>query len=105
MILAWGLTGWLIAGGALLLLWIVVTYNSFVRLGNRVREAFSGIDVQLKRRHDLVPNLVKVVKGYAKHEQETLEEVVRLRREFAALGFLCSTHPMVLFTATTRCGL
>ena len=79
MVLAWGMSGWLIAGGALVLLWVIVTFNAFVRLGNRVREAYSGIDVQLKRRHDLVPNLVRVVKGYAQHEQETLEEVVRLR--------------------------
>ena len=59
----------------------VFLYNKFVKLVFRVEEAWSGIDVQLKRRHDLVPSLVEVVKGYAEHEQETLKEVVRLRGE------------------------
>jgi len=57
----------------------IFLFNSTVRLKNRAREAFSGIDVQLKRRHDLVPNLVRVVGAYAKHEREALEEVTRLR--------------------------
>ncbi|MHC5010957.1 MAG: LemA family protein, partial [Planctomycetota bacterium] len=65
--------------GAVILLWLVWTFNGFVRLGNKVKEAFSGVDVQLKRRSDLVPNLVRVVKGYAAHERETLEEVVQAR--------------------------
>lgn len=56
-------------------------FNSLVRHRNRVKEAWSGIDVQLKRRHDLVPNLVEVVEGYANHEKGLLEEVTRLRRE------------------------
>ena len=63
MIIAWGLTGWLIAGGVLVLLWVVFTYNAFVRHGNKVNEAWSGIDVQLKRRSDLIPNLVETVKA------------------------------------------
>ncbi len=54
-------------------------FNSAVRLRNRAREAFSGVDVQLKRRHDLVPNLVRTVGAYARHEREALEEVTRLR--------------------------
>ena len=53
-------------------------FNSAVRLRNRAREAFSGVDVQLKRRHDLVPNLVRTVGAYARHEREALEEVTRL---------------------------
>ena len=68
---------------------MILTFNSFVRLRNRVNEAFSGIDVQLKRRHSLVPNLVKTVKAYAKHEQDTLEEVVAARgaaQDAEALG-------------------
>ena len=64
--------------------WVLLTYNAFVRLSNRVKEAFSGIDVQLKRRHDLVPNLVSVVKGYAKHEQDTLTAVVEARDQAKA---------------------
>ena len=69
---------WIAAAGVLLLgaVWI---FNSCVRLRNRAREAFSGVDVQLKRRHDLVPNIVKTVQAYAEHEQETLEAVVRER--------------------------
>lgn len=68
---------WVIAG--LVLLAGVLLFNSFVRLRNRTREAFSGVDVQLKRRHDLVPNLVDVVRAYAAHERNTLEDVVRAR--------------------------
>ena len=63
----------------LVLLWAVWTFNAFVRQQAKVREAFSGVDVQLKRRHDLIPNLVKVVGAYAAHERETLEEVTRAR--------------------------
>ena len=80
MITALSTGAWVgIVVGGLVLLWVVLTFNSFVRLRNKVNEAFSGIDVQLKRRHSLVPNLVKTVKAYARHEQETLEEVVAAR--------------------------
>ena len=60
-------------------LYVMTSYNSFVRLKNLVKEAWSGIDVQLKRRYDLIPNLVETVKGYATHEKSTFEEVVKLR--------------------------
>jgi LemA protein len=60
---------------------IIALYNSLVRLKNRVDEAWSDIDVQLKRRHDLIPNLVETVKGYAKHERETLENVIQARNQ------------------------
>ncbi|MBI2330518.1 LemA family protein [Candidatus Daviesbacteria bacterium] len=59
--------------------WLLVTYNSLVTLRNRVREAWSQIDVQLKRRSSLIPNLVETVKGYAKHEKGVLEEVTKAR--------------------------
>ncbi len=59
--------------------WAIAVYNGLVRKRNMVEEAWSGIDVQLKRRTDLIPNLVSTVKGYAAHEKGTLEEVVRLR--------------------------
>src|SRR5918997_2348179 len=69
-----------IGGGlALMIVWIVVTWNSFIKARNKVEEAWSGIDVQLKRRHDLVPNLVETVKGYAAHERETLQNVTEAR--------------------------
>ncbi|MBU4375557.1 LemA family protein [Patescibacteria group bacterium] len=58
---------------------IIGIYNSLIRLKNRVDEAWSDIDVQLKRRYDLIPNLIETVKGYASHERETLEKVVQAR--------------------------
>ena len=60
-------------------LWIIGAYNGLVTLKNRVQEAWSDIDVQLKRRYDLIPNLVETVKGYAKHEAGTLENVIKAR--------------------------
>lgn len=63
----------------LLLLWVAGLYNRLVRLRNAVRNAWSQIDVQLKRRHDLIPNLVETVRGYMTHERETLEAVTRAR--------------------------
>ena len=62
-----------------LALWAVLVYNSLIVLRNRVKEAWSDIDVQLKRRYDLIPNLVETVKGYAGHERETFEKVIQAR--------------------------
>lgn len=64
---------------AFVALWVLLTYNGFIRARLRSREAWSAIDVQLKRRADLVPNLVETVKGFAVHERETLESVIRAR--------------------------
>ena len=64
---------------ALILLYVFTTYNSFVSLKNRVEEAFSTMDVYLKKRWDLIPNLVETVKGYAKHEENTLKQITELR--------------------------
>jgi len=61
--------------------WLIGLYNSLVRLRNQVRNSWSQIDVQLKRRHDLIPNLVETVKGYAAHERNTLENVTRARNQ------------------------
>lgn len=61
------------------LLWLVATYNGLIRLRNQVDEGWSDIDVQLKRRHDLIPNLVESVKGYLKHEKELLENITKAR--------------------------
>jgi len=63
----------------LLFLWIVLSYNRLVTLRNRAKEAWADIDVQLKRRHDLIPNLVETVKGYAAHEKEVFEKVTEAR--------------------------
>ena len=63
----------------LFLIYIFITYNKFVSLDNKVKEAFSTMDVYLKKRWDLIPNIVDTVKGYADHEKETLENVVSLR--------------------------
>ncbi|NLF38638.1 LemA family protein [bacterium] len=63
----------------LVVIFLVLTYNRLVGLRNRVKNAWSQIDVQLKRRYDLIPNLVETAKGYMKHEQQTLEKVVQAR--------------------------
>ena len=73
----------LLALGGLFVLvagWFVLTYNGLVQLRNAVKNAWSQIDVQLKRRYDLIPNLVETVKGYAGHEKETLERVIQARQ-------------------------
>ena len=75
-----GTAGWIIIAIIVVaVLWLVMTYNGLVSLRQRCRQAFSDIDVQLKQRHDLIPNLVETVKGYAAHERGTLEEVVKAR--------------------------
>ena len=61
------------------LVWLIAAYNGLVRLRNQLENAWAQIDVQLKRRHDLIPNLVETVKGYAKHERETFEEITQAR--------------------------
>ena len=69
----------IIAMVVIILIALFVTYNSFVRLNNKVKEAFSTMDVYLKKRWDLIPNIVETVEGYAKHEKETLKEILDLR--------------------------
>ena len=72
----------IIAVVVLLILWFIATYNSLISLRNKVKDQWAQIDVQLKRRADLIPNLVETVKGYAKHESGTLEDVVKARNTF-----------------------
>jgi len=76
----------LLAASVLFLFFVAAIYNRLVRLRNRVQNAWSDIDVQLKRRHDLVPNLVEAVRGYMDHERGTLEEVTRARSQAMASG-------------------
>lgn len=66
----------------LIVLWVIGTYNKLIVLRNRVKDQWAQIDVQLKRRFDLIPNLVETVKGYAKHEKDTLENVIKARNTF-----------------------
>jgi LemA protein len=73
-------TTWIIIGAiVVLVLWIIMVYNGLVALRQRVSQAYADIDVQMKQRHDLIPNLVETVKGYATHERGTLEAVVQAR--------------------------
>jgi LemA protein len=72
--------GWIVTGIIIIAaLWGVALYNSLVALRQRNRQAFADIDVQLRQRHDLVPNLVETVKGYARHERETMDQVINAR--------------------------
>lgn len=70
----------------LLAFFLVSIYNALIRLRNQVKNAWSQIDVQLKRRHDLIPNLIETVKGYMKHERETLENITRYRSQAMDAG-------------------
>src|SRR4249920_3604113 len=73
-------TGWIVLGVIVVfVLWIVMIYNQLVAMRQRTNQAFADIDVQLKLRHDLIPNLVETVKGYAAHERGTLEAVIAAR--------------------------
>ncbi len=74
-------------------LWVVGIYNSLVALRNRFKNAFAQIDVQLKRRYDLIPNLVETAKGYMKHERETLEAVIKARNIAQAAAQTVAANP------------
>jgi LemA protein len=77
----------------ILVLWVVGIYNSLVTLRNRFKNAFAQIDVQLKRRYDLIPNLVETAKAYLKHESETLEAVIKARNIAAAAAEAAAANP------------
>jgi LemA protein len=70
---------------AVIAIWVIYLYNHFVALVNRTKEAWSDIDVQLKRRYDLIPNLIETVKGYASHERETLDAVTNARAKATSM--------------------
>lgn len=87
-----GIGGWIVlAVVVLLLLYVVAIYNRLVRLRALVKEAFSGITVQLRRRADLIPNLVETVQGYVTHERETLDEVTARRADATKAGSVEAT--------------
>lgn len=83
----------LIAVAIVLGLWIARLYNRLVELRNRFKNLFAQIDVQLKRRYDLIPNLVEVAKGYLKHERETLEAVIMARNVAASAAKAAAANP------------
>src|SRR5437867_1152448 len=95
---------WVIVGiVVLLVLLLIFTYNRLVRLRQRTNAAWSQIDVQLKRRHDLIPNLVETVKGYAAHERQTLEAVIQARQQaVAATGVQEQAQAENLLTGALR---
>jgi LemA protein len=96
-ILALSTAAWVLIAGAvvvvLVALWVMGAYNGLVALQNRYENAFSQIDVQLKRRWDLIPNLVEVAKGYMAHERGTLEAVIAARNQAATAGQQAAAHP------------
>jgi len=76
-----------------LAVWAIAIYNGLVALRNRFKNAFAQIDVQLKRRYDLIPNLVEVAKGYIKHERETLEAVIKARNQAVSAATAAGANP------------
>lgn len=85
--------GVVVVGVVLLGLFVIGAYNGLVTLRNRFKNAFAQIDVQLKRRYDLIPNLVETAKGYMKHERETLEAVIQARNTAASAGAKAAANP------------
>lgn len=77
---------YLLTAIAVLAIWLMTTYNGLVKLRNLMKEGWSGIDVQLKRRSDLIPNIIETVKGYASHEKETLQGVTNARAAVMSAG-------------------
>jgi LemA protein len=86
--------GWIALGVIVaIVLWAIAVYNGLVQLRNRYKNSYAQIDVQLKRRYDLIPNLVETVKGYMKHERETLEAVARARSAAVAAAQAAGADP------------
>jgi LemA protein len=89
-----GIGGWIfLAIVVAVVVWAVAIYNGLVALRNRFKNAFAQIDVQLKRRYDLIPNLVETAKGYMKHERETLEAVIKARNQAVAAAGAAQANP------------
>ncbi len=94
----------LIVGVALLLFFLLLTYNRLVAMRNNVRNGWSDIDVQLSRRHDLVPNLVESVRGYMTHERQTLEAVTQARSQAMTSGADIATRAVAEMALTGAVG-
>jgi LemA protein len=89
-----GTGGWIFLGVIVAIaIWAVTIYNGLVALRNRFKNAFAQIDVQLKRRYDLIPNLVEIAKGYIKHERETLEAVIKARNSAQSAAQAAAAAP------------
>jgi LemA protein len=89
-----GMGGWIfLAIAVAIVAWAIAIYNGLVALRNRFKNAFAQIDVQLKRRYDLIPNLVETAKGYMKHERETLEAVIQARNQAASAAQAAGANP------------
>ena len=85
---------WIFVGiVVVLVIWAIAIYNGLVQLRNRFKNAFAQIDVQLKRRYDLIPNLVETAKGYIKHERETLEAVIKARNQAVGAAQAAGAQP------------
>ena len=89
-----GIGGWIVLAIVVVaVIWAVSIYNGLVALRNRFKNAFAQIDVQLKRRYDLIPNLVETAKGYMKHERETLEAVIKARNQAVTAASAANANP------------
>src|ERR671918_1436258 len=89
-----GVGGWIVVVVIVAIaIWVIAIYNGLVALRNRFKNAFSQIDVQLKRRYDLIPNLVETAKGYLKHERETLEAVIAARNSAVSASAAAAQAP------------
>src|SRR6187549_1995166 len=89
----WITLGIIVGIGLIVVLWIVSLYNGLVGARNKYKNGFSQIDVQLKRRYDLIPNLVETAKGYMKHERDTLEAVIKARNVAYAASQSAAANP------------
>src|SRR4026208_1473739 len=97
-------TGWIVLGVIVVFgLWIIMIYNQLVAMRQRVKQSFADVDVQLKQRHDLIPNLVETVKGYAGHERGTLEAVAAARNAaISAQGPAAQSQAESMLSGTLR---
>src|SRR3989344_772276 len=87
------LTSWILIGvGGIVVLWIIYAFNRLVTLRTRIEEAFSDIEVQLKRRYDLIPNIIETVKGYMGHERSVFENVTQARSQAMSASNVASPH-------------